>query len=106
MPTQGCLPSVSYASVKSIVVAPAHFLLHLQVQDTLQQRCHALQKLGAVLELLTKRLAAIVEDWESGALSKAGLSLREVAGLVQALFEDTDYRAVCLQRMEAAAEAV
>jgi hypothetical protein len=74
------------------------------VGESLQQRCQGLRKLDAVLCLLSQRLADIVAAWESGALSAAGLSLREVEGLVAALFEDTDYRAECLQRMEAAAE--
>jgi hypothetical protein len=75
-----------------------------QVLESLQCRCRALQTARAVLTLLTQRLADIVEAWESGALAAAGLSLRDVASLVHALFEDTDYRAVCLQRMEVAAQ--
>lgn len=73
-----------------------------QVGAALQQRCHGLRKLGAVLRLLEVRLADIVEAWEAGALGAAGLGLGEVGRLVCALFEDTDYRAQCLQRMEAA----
>jgi len=77
----------------------------LQVQSTLQNRCHILIKAQCVLQLLQYRLADIVRAWEGGQLTQAGLSLPEVEGLVCALFEDTDYRAECLQRIEAAAEA-
>ncbi len=59
-----------------------------------------------MLELLHLRLADIVGAWERGALTADGFTLQEVEGLVRALFEDTDYRAECLQRIEAAAEAM
>lgn len=55
--------------------------------------------------MLHLRLADIVAAWERGALGADGFTLQEVVGLVKALFEDTDYRAECLQRIEAAAEA-
>jgi hypothetical protein len=74
--------------------------LCLQVAGALHHRCSSLRKLDAVLGLLTARLAQIVEAWERGQLQPAGLSLGEVRRLVVALFEDTDYRAQCLQRME------
>lgn len=74
----------------------------LQVSSALLHRCSLLRKLAAVLGLLEARLADIVSAWEHGALKAAGLSLPEVGRLVVALFEDTDYRAQCLQRMEAA----
>jgi hypothetical protein len=57
-----------------------------------------------VLQLLQCRLADIVGAWEQGALTADGFTLPEVEGLVMALFEDTDYRAECLQRIEAAAD--
>lgn len=57
-----------------------------------------------MLQLLQCRLADIVGAWEQGALTADGFTLPEVEGLVKALFEDTDYRAECLQRIEAAAE--
>lgn len=74
----------------------------MQVAAALHQRCSTLRKLGAVLGLLEARLADIVGAWEAGALRSAGLGLSEVENLVVALFEDTDYRAQCLQQMEAA----
>ncbi|WIA09183.1 hypothetical protein OEZ85_008594 [Tetradesmus obliquus] len=70
------------------------------VAGALRHRCGVLRKLDAVLGLLAARLAAIVDAWERGQLAAAGLSLVEVRRLVVALFEDTDYRAQCLQRME------
>eukprot|EP00878_Enallax_costatus_P008594 GHUV01008985.1.p1 GENE.GHUV01008985.1~~GHUV01008985.1.p1 ORF type:complete len:754 (+),score=301.21 GHUV01008985.1:377-2638(+) len=72
------------------------------VAAALYQRCNAFKRLAAVLELLEAKLAGIVSKWESGELMAAGLALREVEHMVLALFEDTDYRAQCLQRMEAA----
>lgn len=72
------------------------------VSAALLARCRLLRKLGAVLGLLEARLADIVDAWEAGALKAAGLSLAEAGRLVAALFEDTDYRAQCLQRMAAA----
>lgn len=74
----------------------------LQVATALQQQVSSLRKLNSVLGLLEARLADIVAGWETGDLQAAGLSLREVEHMVLALFEDTDYRAQCLQRMEAA----
>ena len=73
----------------------------LQVLKSLHNRCHALTKAECVLGLLQSRLADIVQGWEDGRLSAAGLVLPEVESLVVALFEDTDYRAECLQRIEA-----
>ncbi|KAF6266527.1 hypothetical protein COO60DRAFT_1654215 [Scenedesmus sp. NREL 46B-D3] len=70
------------------------------VAGALRHRCGALRKADAVLGLLSARLAHIVEAWERRQLQGAGLSLGEVRRLVMALFEDTDYRAQCLQRME------
>lgn len=72
--------------------------------DALQYRCPALKKAQGVLDLLQCRLADIVGAWERGVLTADGFTLQEVEGLVLALFEDTDYRAECLQRIEAAAE--
>lgn len=77
-------------------------VLAVQVGAALHHRCHSLRKLDAVLGLLEARLADIVSAWEVGALKAAGLSLPDVERLVVALFEDTDYRAQCLQRMEVA----
>ena len=76
----------------------------LQAHDALHCRCPNLRKAGRVLELLQLRLADIVGAWERGALGADGFTLQEVEGLVCALFEDTDYRAECLQRIEAAAD--
>lgn len=76
----------------------------LQARDALQYRCPALKKAQGVLDLLQCRLADIVGAWERGVLTADGFTLQEVEGLVMALFEDTDYRAECLQRIEAAAE--
>lgn len=76
----------------------------LQAHDALQYRCPALKKAQGVLDLLQCRLADIVGAWERGVLTADGFTLQEVEGLVMALFEDTDYRAECLQRIEAAAE--
>lgn len=73
-----------------------------QVDAALYQRCSALRRLAAVIGLLEAKLADIVIRWESGQLMATGLTLHEVRHLVLALFEDTDYRAQCLQRMEAA----
>lgn len=76
----------------------------LQAGDALQARCPTLKKALGVLQLLQCRLADIVDAWEQGALAADGFTLPEVEGLVCALFEDTDYRAECLQRIEAAAD--
>jgi hypothetical protein len=65
-------------------------------------RTWGLRKLGAVLGLMTARLADVVARWRDGSLLREGLSLGEVEKLVMALFEDTDYRAQCLQKMQAA----
>jgi hypothetical protein len=48
------------------------------------------------------KLADVVKLWEVGTFSREGLSFGEVKQLVCALFEDTDYRAQCLQKMEVA----
>lgn len=73
-----------------------------QAHDALQYRCPALKKAQGVLDLLQCRLAEIVDVWERGVLVNDGFTLQEVEGLVVALFEDTDYRAQCLQRIESA----
>jgi hypothetical protein len=52
--------------------------------------------------VLEAKLTDIVRRWESGELRRAGLSRREVQRLVAAVFENTDHRAQCLQRIEAA----
>ncbi|KIY91986.1 hypothetical protein MNEG_15978, partial [Monoraphidium neglectum] len=72
------------------------------LSDALQQRAWGLRRLGAILSCLDARLADIVARWEGGELRRAGLGLQELRGLVCAVFEDTDHRAQCLQRIEAA----
>jgi hypothetical protein len=88
-----------------LFVIHASTVLCSQAHDALQYRCPALKKAQGVLKLLQCRLADIVAAWEQGSLTTDGFTLQEVEGLVVALFEDTDYRAECLQRIEAAAEA-
>jgi hypothetical protein len=88
-------------------VAPPHPLFPsppppAQLQDALQQRAWGLRRLNAVLALLEARLTDIVKRWESGELRRAGLGLGEVRRLVCAVFESTDLRAQCLQRIEVA----
>jgi hypothetical protein len=73
-----------------------------QLEDALQQRAWGLRKLGAILAILEAKLTDIVARWESGELQRAGLSRREVEALVEAVFENTDHRAQCLQRIDAA----
>jgi hypothetical protein len=85
-----------------ITPTDAGFNLKDIVAAALPQRCSELRRLRAVLGLLDARLSDIVAAWEAGSLSAAGLALHEVGRLVMALFEDTDYRAQCLQRMEVA----
>ncbi len=70
--------------------------------EAISQRTWGLRKLRVLLRLLNARLAEILRDWESGQLSNEGLTLREARHMVCALFEDTDYRAEALQRMEVA----
>lgn len=55
-----------------------------------------------MLSLLDAKMSDIVARWESGELRRAGLSLGEVTHLVTAVFEETDRRAQCLQRIEVA----
>lgn len=55
-----------------------------------------------MLGLLEAKLTDIVRRWESGELRRAGLALAEVRRLVCAVFENTDHRAQCLQRIEVA----
>eukprot|EP00775_Hariotina_reticulata_P007918 gene7918-8114_t len=100
---EGALPELlGDVDLSSQAVPAADVDLKELVSVALQHRCHNLRKLDAVLGLLEARLADIVSAWEIGALQAAGLSLPDVGQLVVALFEDTDYRAQCLQRMEAA----
>lgn len=64
-------------------------------------RTWGLRKLRVILSMLDARLSDIVGMWERGELTAGGLSRGEVERLVEALFEDTDYRAQCLQHIEA-----
>ncbi len=52
-----------------------------------------------VLWVMGARLAHIEEHWASGRLQRAGLGAREVAHLVEALFEDTEPRRALLQQL-------
>ncbi len=73
-----------------------------QMAHAVEASTPGLRKLRAVLLVLEARLADIVRMWEMGQLAKAGLSRAEVERLVCALFEDTDFRAQCLQRIRVA----
>lgn len=70
-----------------------------------KNRAVGYQRLAALLAMLDAKLADIVARWERRELQAAGLSRREVEGMVCALFEDTAYRSQCLARIVAAAGA-
>ena len=55
--------------------------------------------LAEVTELLSARLADIPQRWESGRLSRAGLTAADVRGLVCAIFEASARRNECLSRI-------
>lgn len=74
----------------------------MQLTEAMTQRTWGLHKLSVTLKLMDAKLADIVKSWESAELRRAGFSFKEVRKLVCALFEDTDYRAQMLQRMEVA----
>ena len=55
--------------------------------------------MAEVTELLSARLADIPQRWESGRLSRAGLTAADVRGLVCAIFEASARRNECLSRI-------
>eukprot|EP00877_Chromochloris_zofingiensis_P011162 jgi/Chrzof1/629/Cz01g23020.t1 len=79
-----------------------HVDMKALLTEAMTQRTWGLHKLSVTLKLMDAKLADIVKSWESAELRRAGFSFKEVRKLVCALFEDTDYRAQMLQRMEVA----
>jgi hypothetical protein len=77
----------------------------VQVAVAVESRTWGLRKLRVLLVLLEAKLADIVRLWEEGRLQRdGGLRTAEVVGIVKAVFDDTDYRAQCLDRILAASE--
>ncbi len=94
-------PTTPHPHSPCILPSPPHHR-QPQLEDALQQRAWGLRKLAVILTLLEAKLLEIVSRWESGELRRAGLSRGEVERLVCAVFENTDHRAQCLQRIEVA----
>lgn len=61
--------------------------------------CPSLLKLEKLIDVFDARLSAIVHWWEKGDLQKAGFDASEVQRLIWALFEHSDFREECIERI-------
>lgn len=64
------------------------------------EHCPSMIKLEKLLQIFDARLRMIVEWWEVGELQKLGFTVQELRRLIWALFEHSDFREECIERIE------
>lgn len=64
------------------------------------EHCPSIIKLTRLLQIFDARLRMIVEWWEAGELQKLGFTVQEIRRLIWALFEHSDFREECIERIE------
>jgi hypothetical protein len=67
------------------------------------QLCKQALRLRAIAELLRVRMAEVVEGWQRGTYQAAGLSAAEVKSMVNAVFQDNEFRRNCLGAIDGSA---
>ena len=66
----------------------------------LMKLCKQGTRLQALSELLRIRMAEVVEAWQRGKYRAAGLSAAEVKQVVNAVFQDNEFRRSCLREID------
>lgn len=70
-----------------------------QISAAVLSRCAPLRRLRSLLGLLEAGMADVVNGWVNGSLAQDGWEMLEVEHMINALFEDSEYRRDALKRV-------
>ena len=70
-----------------------------QISAAVLSRCAPLRRLRSLLGLLEAGMADVVNGWVNGSLAQDGWERLQVEHMINALFEDSEYRRDALKRV-------